>query len=63
LYGYETWLLTLREVHRLKIKGGDRLGDRGVDGRMILKCISKKLNGKIQTGFIWLRTGYSVGLL
>jgi hypothetical protein len=34
----------------------------GVDGKIILKCNSKKWNGE-WTGMIWLRRGRSSGLL
>ena len=34
----------------------------GVDGRIILKCVSKKYAGRARTGFIYLRTG-TVGRL
>jgi hypothetical protein len=29
----------------------------GIDVRIILKCISKKLNGRVQVAVTWLRTG------
>jgi hypothetical protein len=33
---------------------GDHFEDRGVEGRMVLKWMSQKLDGKTLTGFIWL---------
>jgi hypothetical protein len=33
------------------------------DGRIILKQISKKKDGRVWTGLIWLRKGTSGGLL
>jgi hypothetical protein len=41
---------------------GDHLGDPGVDGRIILKCIFNKWDGA-WTGLIWLRIGTGGGLL
>jgi hypothetical protein len=35
----------------------DRLEDLGLDGRIILKCISNKLDGKFFSEFILFRTG------
>jgi len=43
------------------MKGLHRLGDAGVDGRIILEWILKIV--RTWTGFIWLRTGSSGGLL
>jgi hypothetical protein len=34
----------------------------GVDGKIILKCIFKKLDGEWWTGLIWLRVNTSGGL-
>jgi hypothetical protein len=39
------------------------LGDQVVDGRIILESILWEQGGIIWTGFIWLRTGTSGGLL
>lgn len=41
----------------------DHLEDQDTDGRIILKLILKKYDGKPWTGLIGLRTGTSVGLL
>jgi len=41
------WLGNLRERNHLE--------DLGVDGRMTLKWISKKWDGRACTGLIWLR--------
>jgi hypothetical protein len=40
------------------LKGRDRMGDFGVDSRIILKWILM-----VWTGFVWLRIGTSGGLL
>jgi hypothetical protein len=39
------------------VKVRDHLEDVGIDGRIILKWISKKEGGNMQTGFISLRMG------
>jgi hypothetical protein len=39
------------------------LEDLGIDWRKILKGILGKLGRRMWTGFIWLRTGISGGLL
>jgi len=38
------------------------LEDPGIDGRIILRCISRKLNGRALTGLISLRIGRGGGL-
>jgi hypothetical protein len=40
-------------------KGRDHLEVRGIDVRIILKCISKKWSGSVKIEFIWLRIGTS----
>jgi hypothetical protein len=39
------------------------LANLGVDGRIILKGIFRKLDGKVKNGFICVITGTSGGLL
>jgi len=39
------------------MKERDHLGEPGVDGRIILRCICWKWDEKAWTGSIWLRTG------
>jgi len=41
----------------------DRMGDPGLDGRLILRWIFRKLDVGIWTGSIWLRIGTGGGLL
>jgi len=46
-----------------KSEGKRPIGRHGVDGRIILKRIFRKLDGEALTGLIWLRTGTGGGLL
>jgi len=41
----------------------DHSEDLGVDWRIILKWISRKLGWEVWTGFIWLSIGTSSGVL
>jgi hypothetical protein len=45
------------------MKTRDHLEDLGVDRRMIFKWIVKREDGRVWTGFIWLRIGTSGRLL
>jgi hypothetical protein len=44
------------------LRGIDRLGDLGVDGRIILKCILKDSSSSVRTVFSWLRIRWICGL-
>jgi hypothetical protein len=44
------------------LKGTDHLGDKGRDGRVILKWILKKQDMRVRIGVIWVRIGTSNGL-
>jgi len=46
-----------------ELRERDHLGDLGVDVRIILKWISKKVDGLAWTGLIWLRIGTNCGFL
>jgi hypothetical protein len=41
----------------------DHLGNLNVDGRLMLKWIFEKQDGKVRTGYIWLKRGTSGELL
>jgi hypothetical protein len=45
------------------VRGSVQLGNIFAGGRIILNCILKKQSSSVWTGFIWLRAGYSGGLL
>jgi hypothetical protein len=57
----------IREMHTKfwsqNLKGRDHVEDLDVDGRIILQCILGTYDGKVWTGFIWLRVGTGGGLL
>jgi hypothetical protein len=44
-------------------RGSDFVELLGVAGRIILECILGKYDGKLWSGFTWLRIGPSVGLM
>ena len=49
-----------RGVHRVlvgKPEGKRPLGYQDVDGRIILRCIFRRLEGVVRTGWSWLRIG------
>jgi hypothetical protein len=52
-----------RQFRSDNLKGRDHSEDLGVDGRIILELTFKKQVRQLWTGFIWLRTGTSGGLL
>jgi hypothetical protein len=39
------------------VKGRDHSENTGIDGRTILKCISRKQGERVWTEFKWLRIG------
>jgi len=43
------------------LREGDHLGDQGVDGIIVLKCVFKKWDGEAWTGLIGLRIGQVTG--
>jgi len=43
-------------------EGGDHLEDPSVDGRIILRWISRKLERGARTGLLWLRIGTGGGI-
>jgi hypothetical protein len=47
----------LTKVWLGSLKGTDHSVDIGIDGRLILKWILRELDGRVWTGFIWLRMG------
>ena len=42
---------------RKNLRERDHLGNQGIDGRIILRCILRKWEGGAWTGLIWLRIG------
>jgi hypothetical protein len=49
----------LRNAHKILVgeSEGDHLKNLDVDGRIILEWILEKYDGKLWTGFFWLRIG------
>ena len=45
------------------LREGDRWGDLDVEGRIILRQISRKWDVGVWNGLSWLRIGTGVGLL
>ena len=45
------------------LREGDQWGDPGVDGRIILRWIFRKLDVEVWAGSSWLRIGTVGGLL
>jgi hypothetical protein len=43
------------------VRERDHWGDRDVDGRRILRCIFRKWEGVVGTGWSWLRIGTGGG--
>jgi len=41
----------------------DHLGDQGLDGSLLLKCISKVYDVRAWIGLIWLKIGKQVGCI
>jgi hypothetical protein len=55
-----------RGVYRVLVgrpEGRDHLGDQGVDGIIVLKCVLKNWDGEAWTGLIGLRIGAGNGRL
>ena len=64
--GHVALMRERRGAHRVLMgkPGGKRpLGDPGVDGRTILRCIFRKWDVGVWTGLNWLRIGLSGGHL
>ena len=51
------------QVLMVESEGRDHLGDPGVDGRIILRWLSKKWEKGPRTGLLWLRVGTGGGIL
>jgi hypothetical protein len=60
---FNTDTLKIGDKFKLCVKIQFHWGDQGVDGRIILRWIFRKLNGVVGTGWSWLRTGTGGGHL
>jgi hypothetical protein len=49
----------MRNTYMENLKVRDHSEDLGVDGKVILEGILRKLGGKVWTGYMWLRVGTS----
>jgi hypothetical protein len=56
-------LINVYKIMVESVKGRKRLEHRGVDKKIILKCVLNKLGVRSGVGFIWLRRGTDGGLL
>jgi hypothetical protein len=60
----KNFVLKCEELHlETLLTMGTTSEDIGVDGRIILKCMSGKLDWRVWIVFIWLRIGTGGGLL
>ena len=55
-----------RDVYRVllgNLRERELLEDPGIDGRIILRCVLRKWDGRAWIGLIWLRIGTDDGIL
>ena len=55
------WVIKSRRIRWARER--DYWGDQDVDGRIILRCIFRKWEGVVGTGWSWLRIGTGGGRL